>query len=470
MGRPFGIIQKICVFDEEIIEAFALMQICPGIRLVLVFPGLGRVEIRSRRGSIIMSNKTMLSSVLAGVFLLLGLTSVSEAEFAYKTAKYEAEKSCGNRYPSNSKYEKASHNLIKKGCWACPKGFKRSALPVPDKHKSCKKPRAYKNAIFHSHAGGLLKNVCKGKPWLKDKKCWTCPAGFKRSLKKVAGKPQCKPVTKFYYHAATRRGDAGCADGQWSPKLSGKCYSCPAGYFRNPVRVSLDRTQDHKACMTYVASKKQKLKFIKTYSSKAGNVMKDNKELVELAGNFVKNLKRIRKQRGITGSYSKMGKQEIIDAGGVELAAAANEKGLASVTISGGGDGSYGVGLNGSAGMAFGLVEEGHGTQDGSDVIDNNKDLGLATVVSVNGSIGASVGGDVSINVGFWKPSFNELGGFAHGIVLGGAYNQYGMNGSVWWAITFGDKDEYAGFSVGYQGGKSAEAEYNWGYTWQKEL
>ncbi|MBI1424885.1 MAG: hypothetical protein GC149_15670 [Gammaproteobacteria bacterium] len=78
------------------------------------------------------------------------------------------------------------------------------------------------------------------------------------------------------------------------------------------------------------------------------------------------------------------------------------------------------------------------------------------------------MGGDASINVGFWKASYNKLYGFAQGIVLGGSYAEVGVNGSAWWAINWGAKDEFAGFSVGYQGGLSAEAEYDWGYTFQK--
>lgn len=414
-----------------------------------------------------VANLSLVAMVIISGLALSALSSNAEAKVKYKKAIYVEQQHCSSRFPANKRYAKSHFNLLKGGCWSCPRGFKRTATPAPDKHKSCNKPRPLTDARFHSDARGVFKNVCKGKPWLKDKKCWTCPKGFKRSNKKRGGRPQCKPRTKYYYHPAAHRGNAGCSTGFWSPLLSGKCYRCPSGYFRNPTRASLDRAKDRKACMTFVKSRKEQATFINKYRHQATKAINEHPELVKLSVEFAKHLQKTIKRKG---GINRIGKADIRAAGGVRLLNASCGKGFPSVSVTVGGDASYGLGFNGAGGWAFGLEAECQDTDDGNDWIDRNTDFGIKGLVTINGSIGPSAGGDASINVGFWKVPYNKLGGFAHGIVLGGSYAQYGANGSAWWAIKWGgQKDEYVGFSVGYQGGLSAEAEYNWGYTFQKK-
>lgn len=417
-----------------------------------------------------MYYKNILGISVSVMVLILGaiLPGNAEAGVRYKKATEAGQQYCGKRFPANKKYAKSQWNVLKGGCWSCPKGFKRTALPAPDEHKSCKKPRPYTDAKFHSNATGILNNICKGKPWLKDKKCWTCPSGYKRSLKVVGGKPQCKPKTKSFYHPATNRGDPGCGPGLWSPSLSGKCFSCPAGYFRNPLRTSLDRSKDPKACMTYVKSKKAQAGFINSRKREAERRLNAHPDLVKQAGTFQRKISQTVKQRG---GIKNLSKADIREAGGVQLLAAACDKEYGSVTITGGGDASYIGGGNASGGFAIGLVEEcdARGNQDGNDWIDQNTDFAMMWLVTVNASGGASVGLDAGINIGFWKFPYNKLHGFAQGVVLGGGIAATGVNGSAWWAINWGgNKDEFAGISLGWQGGASAEIEYNWGYTFQK--
>jgi hypothetical protein len=221
--------------------------------------------------------------------------------------------------------------------------------------------------------------------------------------------------------------------------------------------------------MTFAKSKREKAAFIREHISQTKALLSQNQDLIKLAGDFARKLTRILRQKGKTGSLTHISKADIRDAGGVRLAMAACGQGFPSVSVTGGVDGSYGVGINGSGGVAFGLEGECGDKNDGNDWIDRNTDFGIAPLGTINGSIGASVGADASINVGFWKSSYNKLRGFAQGVVVGGSYAEVGANGSAWWTINWGAKDQFAGISVGYQGGLDAEAEYDWGYTFQKK-
>lgn len=220
--------------------------------------------------------------------------------------------------------------------------------------------------------------------------------------------------------------------------------------------------------MSFVSSKKKRAAFLKDHINQTRESLKNNQNLIKMAGEFLTNLDRIRKQKGRTGGYAKVTKQDIREAGGLDLLMASCDEGFPSISITAGVDGSYGIGANGSAGIAFGLVAECGDKNDGNDLIDRNTDFSITTLGTINGSIGPSAGLDASVNIGIWKKPYNELWGFAQGIVIGGSYAQAGLNGSAWWLINKHEKDEFGGISVGYQGGLSLEGEYNWGYTFQK--
>lgn len=409
----------------------------------------------------------MIKTTLIFTFvILLGLVPTAEAKIHYKKAIEQGKQYCGALYPATKKYAKARKNILKGGCWSCPAGFKRTVNPAPDKHKSCKKKRPWKDAKYVSKATGMLKNVCKGKPWLKDKRCWVCPKGFKRSLKIKNGKAQCKPKTKHFYHAATKRGVPGCGKGNWSPLASGSCFSCPAGYMRNTLRVSSNRAKDSKACMTFKKSKKGQAKFISKHVKRAKRELNKHPDLIAQAGKFQTKIAKVISKKGIKN----MTKADFRKAGGVKLLHNAScGKQYGSMTLTVGGDAAFVVGGNGSGGFAIGLVDECEAGEDGNDWIDQDTDFRMMWLATVNVSGGASFGTDGSVNIGFWNARYDELHGFAQGIVGGGSVSAVGVNGSAWWAINWaGKKDKFVGISLGYQGGLSGELEYNWGYTFQK--
>ena len=424
--------------------------------------------------------KTTSWAVLAAAVLGLSTPNVARAELSFQSARDEGPRRCKNRYPADGRYAVAKFNLLKPGCWSCPAGYSRTLVPKPDAAKACKKPFPMRRAQPVGRPTGLMK-VCKGAPWKAKGRCWTCPDGYRRSLKSDRGHPLCKPKAKPRFRPAVRRGDAGCKKGQWAPALSKKCFSCPAGYVRNPARLTRNRAGDPKACMKLAPSRAFQRKFLDKFSAPARRVLAANPKLLELAGRFAANLAKRGTKNNRAKGLRALSKQDFLDAGGGEMLQEACSKKLCTVTITAGGDGSYFAGANVSGGIAFGTAWEGPNSQDGNDLIDKDKDLATAGVLTANLSAGTSVGGDAGINISFWKAPYNQLKGFGHGIVVAGSYAQYGGNASVWWSINFAwedddwrwydwdlgdDQDEFAGFSIGYQGGLSAELEYNWGYTW----
>ena len=130
-----------------------------------------------------------------------------------------------------------------------------------------------------------------------------------------------------------------------------------------------------------------------------------------------------------------------------------------------GGDGSAVLGANADGGIAFGRVA---GCETGSS---SSTDWNMTWVATTNVSVGPSAGLDGSINVGFWRPRFDDLHGYAWGLVGGGAIGVVGVTASGWMGIDWkpGRTGEFLGVSVGYQGGASLEGELNWGYTFQKQ-
>ncbi len=425
------------------------------------------------------------TSLLLGLVLVfaLGARSSSAEAFAYSRATYEGEKSCAARFPADANHEQAKHNIINQACWACPKGYKRTLNPSPSADKACKKGGGTRYIHATRHGKSKLLQKCGEGRFSEEGSCWSCPSGYKRAPLRNdgIGQASCKRTLTTHYSAATRRGDAGCGKGQWSPLLSGKCYSCPAGYKRNLMRVNQDRENDPKACFRFEPPKAFQNNFVAERRAKLDEVLAENQHVIELAAAFVKNLKKVRSGNDSADGLRTMTAQEFRDAGGVEMLEAACESNFCTVTITAGGDGSYFVGANVSGGIAWGTVWETEDSDDGNDKIDKNKDLASAGVLTANLSGGASWGLDGSINIGFWRSKFNEMKGFAHGIVVGGAASTVGGNASAWWIVKSNfnlfdwntwfdfaeeEKDEFVGFSIGWQGGLSAEGEYNWGYTW----
>lgn len=384
-------------------------------------------------------------SIIRALFAicLLGLSSHAQAKADLKYSGTSGKiKSCPVVYPATEKRVAGQYNVAKKGCWSCPKGYKRSKNPLPDKGSSCKKRNV--NKFAKKSTVPVKWGACKGKDvWKRNDTCWTCPAGYKRSLKLKDGKPVCKPNKKYKYSKAVKRGEAQRA--------------CPKGFIRNPGKS----IKSKQACMGMKHSVSRHNSFIITNQSILQEKLTSASDLIALLNNFKQSLAPVIERKGITN----VTQSDLRAAGAIDIMDRGCGQGYGSYTITVGGDGAYILGGNASGGIAFGRVD---GCETGSD---DPTDWNMTWIAAANVSGGVSAGVDGGINVGFWRSRFDDLHGYAWGLVGGGAVGPIGGNISGWWGIDWkpGRTGDFLGVSIGYQGGMSVEGEANWGYTFQKQ-
>lgn len=109
-------------------------------------------------------------------------------ESKYAEAVYVGEfQSCGKRYPSNNKYEKAFLHLLTDQCYSCPYGKRRTANPDVNAKTACEEGLFFK---------GASRAVLRGRPGCPVEKedgygrgfqhglggkCYACPEGYRRT-------------------------------------------------------------------------------------------------------------------------------------------------------------------------------------------------------------------------------------------------------------------------------------------------
>ncbi|MDP2698667.1 tectonin domain-containing protein [Thalassospira sp.] len=124
-------------------------------------------------------------------------------------------------------------------CFSCPSGYNRTGFAV-DTPKACSKQisaeykRATRVGAHKSCPSGSFKDLRNGG------ECWSCPAGFDRTLSAVNEWDACGKI----FEPARRAEfiDRVCPEGSF-PDLNGSCYTCPDGYRRTAAAVSA-----HNAC------------------------------------------------------------------------------------------------------------------------------------------------------------------------------------------------------------------------------
>ncbi|HAI30842.1 MAG TPA: hypothetical protein DCM48_15130, partial [Thalassospira sp.] len=124
-------------------------------------------------------------------------------------------------------------------CFSCPSGYNRTGFAV-DTQKACSKQisaeykRATRVGAHKSCPSGSFKDLRNGG------ECWSCPAGFDRTLSAVNEWDACGKI----FESARRAEfiDRVCPEGSF-PDLNGSCYTCPDGYRRTAAAVSA-----HNAC------------------------------------------------------------------------------------------------------------------------------------------------------------------------------------------------------------------------------
>ncbi len=178
------------------------------------------------------SRPRILSVILAAWFsILLAPSAISE------NAVYKGEVvKCSQTYPGDDKYAAAFLDIGKGTCWQCPKSHPhRTVFPV-DRGAACER-RAYtkyKRASGPENPTGLLRTDCRS-GWFLDiglGKCYSC-GGYNRTTAHVGSAKACSTRVAVSRTSARQAGDSGCPDDQFQHLLSGRCYSCPDGTYRN---------------------------------------------------------------------------------------------------------------------------------------------------------------------------------------------------------------------------------------------
>ncbi len=125
-------------------------------------------------------------------------------------------------------------------CWRCPSGYGRTLAAVTAKN-ACAKGVLGKTA----RASYVGKHGCTGKGVFYDPRkggqCWSCPKGYDRGVSAVTSSNACYRPVAAAHAKATFRSRAGCPRGGFYDIGRGECWSCNAGYDRSVLPVTGSR-------------------------------------------------------------------------------------------------------------------------------------------------------------------------------------------------------------------------------------
>jgi hypothetical protein len=140
-------------------------------------------------------------------------------------------------------------------CWSCPAGYNRTLDPVTA-------DRACSQTIFgpFSKASFGGKNVasCQSGSFsdpINGGTCWTCPAYYRRTLNSVTSDGACAQTQETKYSEATQK--SGCSmypapvgygTPFRDPRNGGECWSCPVPLLRSAAPVNSNETGNGGAC------------------------------------------------------------------------------------------------------------------------------------------------------------------------------------------------------------------------------
>lgn len=257
------------------------------------------------------------------------------------------------------------------------------------------------------------------------KNCWSCPRGFKRSAKKIAGKNACVRKEKPRYSAALKRGVTGCAKGTFRHGLTDQCFACPAG-FKRGLAPGKDLSKVKKACVkvnidTQAFPPAEFVSWIKTNLPK---IKRDYAPAMKSAMGLAKKLntrsaKKAIRKRLKQGTPAKL--QDIAPGADLATAAAgAGSKKLKTITI----NPVIDVSLIGGLTWAPVVIAQPITFQSmvpGSILL--NEVLGADVFYYTAGaySVGITAGIDFSVEVGMWVDEYDALAGQTWGFVSGGS-------------------------------------------------
>jgi hypothetical protein len=179
--------------------------------------------------------------LLLPVALVMTLAGVARAKDL--PATYRGPQSCSGKYPAANGLGAAFLHVWNGTCWSCPVGYTRTANPDVAGTGACHRSGATlgSRATRHGRGTGLIHTDCPRGQFLHlgNGSCYSCPPGYHRTLAGIGSPHACQKKLPDAWARGTRRGDPGCPSGTFRHLLSDRCYSCPAGAYRN-LRLGAD--------------------------------------------------------------------------------------------------------------------------------------------------------------------------------------------------------------------------------------
>ena len=159
-----------------------------------------------------------------------------------------------------------SFDPLKKVCYRCGRGWVRSTRSVKSE-KACFKVVArvpvrnvYSGASLREPSRRTVKVFCKqGYRYdIGARQCYSCGKGWIRSLSGVTHQKACLRQVAAKPYTATYVRDFGCGRGRFFDlRKGGQCWSCPAGYFRTVNPVTGKRACTNNVTQIFAGDKKR---------------------------------------------------------------------------------------------------------------------------------------------------------------------------------------------------------------------
>ncbi|MGB3626819.1 MAG: hypothetical protein WA989_13375 [Henriciella sp.] len=170
-------------------------------------------------------------AALTFVIAILTIFAGGQAASAEPAVYEGATQSCPQAYPGSFL------DIGRGDCWSCPSSHPKRTIFAVDSAQACERPggREYKRASGPRNPTGIIKTDCPSGYFLDIGlgKCYSC-GGWSRSVETVKGSRACFRNISVQRSRAKYKGTpSGCPDGSFNHLLSGRCYSCPAGTYRN---------------------------------------------------------------------------------------------------------------------------------------------------------------------------------------------------------------------------------------------
>jgi hypothetical protein len=153
------------------------------------------------------------------------INGVPQAACGAKPAKFES-KALGT-CPSGSFLD-----IVLWQCWKCPAGYDRTLAGVTTERACGQRDSSVRGELGRAQFKGSLCPAGAFFDPIRDGECWSCPAGFERSVFTVEGDTACHlPGREQLFRAVRYNKGTGligtdCPGGQFWDGIDGFCYSC----------------------------------------------------------------------------------------------------------------------------------------------------------------------------------------------------------------------------------------------------